>query len=479
MKLEEYVTFDAVGLGQLVKNKHITPSELAELAISAAKAVNEQINAAVEIFEPESIIKINHSDAVFSGVPCFKKDLGSVIAGCSYESGSRLTLRVKTPMTDDFADRMLKSGLQILGRAACSEFGASITTESIANGPTCNPWNTNFSAGGSSGGSAALVAAGVVPIAHTNDGGGSTRIPASMCGNVGLKTSRGLVSHAPNGNELTSPLVSELCNSRTVRDTAAFLDVVRSTGLGEATYKGRDHDHSFLDQLGNAPAKYKIAFSSESWGGVSMDSSIKSELERVASLLSELGHDVEEITPKVVMSGKYWNYFQTIIYFFTYMQIDFWVGVLGTKPSLENLEPVTLQIYEAGSRISAKQCADAWSYFNHAGRRFGSFFQDYDLLLTPTVNQMTPHIGSDLALSSKLDLESWCDLMRKYVPQSPIANLIGIPAISVPVALGPEGLPLGMQFFGAMGTEAKLLDIAHQLETAAPWLDRRPVVFAI
>ncbi len=478
MKLEEYVTFDAVGLGQLVRNKDITPAELAELAILAAKTVNKKINAAVEIFEHENIIKTDRSDAIFSGVPCFKKDIGTVIAGCGYGCGSRLTAGVKTPMTDDFSAHMLNSGLQIMGRATCSEFGTSLTTESIATGLTRNPWDTDFSVGGSSGGSAALVAAGVVPIAHTGDGGASTRIPASMCGNVGLKTSRGLVSQAPNGNELTSPILSNLCNSRTVRDTAAFLDVVRNTSLGEATYKGTDRRFSFLELLSNAPKKYKIAFSSESWGSVPMDSSIKSELERVASLLSELGHSVEEITPKVVMSGKYWNYFQTIIYFFMYMQIDSWVGLLGRKPSLENLEPITLQVYEAGSRISAKQYAEAWSYFNHVGRRFGSFFQDYDLLLTPTVNQMTPHIGSDLASSSKLDLEPWFDLMRKYIPQSPIANLIGIPAISVPIALGPAGLPLGMQFFGAMGTESKLLDMANQLEIAAPWKDRRPAVFA-
>lgn len=449
------------------------------MAISAAKAVNEQTNAAVEIFEPESVFSIKDLDAVFSGVPCFKKDIGSVILGCGYESGSRLTEKVKTPMTDDFADCMLNSGLQIIGRATCPEFGASITTESVVNGATRNPWNTGFSAGGSSGGSAVFVAAGVVPIAHTNDGGGSTRIPASMCGNIGLKPSRGFVSLAPNVNELTSPLISEFCNSRTVRDTAAFLDVVRNTSSGEATYKGVDSTFSFLEQLGNAPKKYKIAFSSDSWGGEPMDADIKGELERVALLLSDLGHNVEEKTPKAVLSGKYWRYFQTTIYFFTYMQIEFWLGLLGKKPSHENLEPITLKFYEAGSKIPAKQHAEAWLYFNHLGRQFGSFFQDYDLLLTPTVNQMTPRIGSDLTLSSKLSLESWCDVMRKYVPQSPIANVTGIPAISVPVALGPQGLPLGMQFFSAMGMESTLLDIAHQLETATPWIKRRPAVFAL
>ncbi len=478
MRLEEYVTHDAVELGRLVRDKIITPCELATLASTATCIVNKKLNAAVEIFENPIINNDTPMNAIFSGVPCFKKDLGTVIAGYGYESGSRLTKGVKSPVTDEFSKRMLTSGLQILGRSTSSEFGASMTTETFVNGATKNPWNIEYSVGGSSGGSAALVAAGAIPIAHTNDGGGSSRVPASMCGNIGLKTSRGLVSQAPNANELTFPLTSELCNSRTVRDTAAFLDIVSTNNLGEATFKGIHPAPSFLKQLDNAPKKYRIAFSCDSWGVSPMDPHARSEVERIACLLVELGHNVEEVTPTILTKGKYWQHFQTIIYCFMYLQIDFWADLLGRHPSIENLESITFKVYKAGSKISTKQHAKAWSYINYLARELGAFFQNYDLLLTPTVNQITPPIGSDLTSSSNLNLDAWFELMRKYIPQTPIANLTGIPAISVPVASWQNGLPLGMQFFGAIGADVTLLDIARQLEIAQPWKNRRPDIFA-
>ncbi len=478
MRLEEYVTHDAVELGRLVRDKIVTPCELAKLASTATSIVNKKLNAAVETFETPILDNKMPLNVIFSGVPCFKKDLGSVITGYGHESCSRLTKGVKSPITDELSKRMLTSGLQILGRSTSSEFGASMTTETSVNGATRNPWNIECSVGGSSGGSAALVAAGAVPIAHTNDGGGSSRVPASMCGNIGLKTSRGLVSQAPNANALTSPLTSELCNSRTVRDTAAFLDIVSTNNLGEATFKGIHPVPSFLKQLDSAPKKYRIAFSCDNWGASPMDPHARREVERIACLLVELGHNVEEVTPSVLAKGKYWQHFQTIIYCFMYLQIDFWADLLGRHPSIENLESITFKVYKAGSKISTKQNAKAWSYINYIARELGTFFQDYDLLLTPTVNQITPPIGSDLTSSSNLNLDSWFELMRKYIPQTPIANLTGIPAISVPVASWQNGLPLGMQFFGAMGADASLLDIARQLEIAQPWKNRRPNIFA-
>ncbi|OUS31862.1 hypothetical protein A9Q99_01845 [Gammaproteobacteria bacterium 45_16_T64] len=479
MRLDEYVEYDAVALGGLVREREVSASELTTLACAAADTVNGELNAIVEIFESAISDSNASQESIFSGVPCFKKDLGALIKNCGYESGSRLTSGIKTPVTDDFSTRMLASGLQIVGRATCSEFGASITTEGIANGATRNPWDVERSAGGSSGGSSALVAAGVVPIAHTNDGGGSSRIPASICGNVGMKVSRGMVSQSPNANELTSPLVSELCNSRTVRDTAAFLDVVGKQSAGEGIYKGMNRDFTFLEQLSQAPRQYKVAFSGEGWGAKPMDSHARSEVERVASLLSELGHQMEEVTPEVVTSGRYWQHLQTLITFFTYSQIDFWSDLLRVEPGGDNVEPVTLKLFEAGSTISAIEHAKAWRYMNKVSRSLGAFFQQYDLLLTPTVNQITPFIGSDLALSSDLPLCEWFELLRGYVPQSPIANATGIPAISVPVASWGNGLPLGMQFFGAMGAESTLLDIARQLEVATPWVHRRPIVFSV
>lgn len=478
MKIEEYVTYDAVGLGQLVKKGEITPQELFNTALAAADKVNPTINAIVEIFDAPSIDENAPFDAVFSGVPCFKKDIGAAIAGRRNECGSRLLAGIKTPITDDFVAHMLRSGLQIMGRTTTSEFAESITTESIAQGITRNPWHTDFIVGGSSGGSAALVAAGVVPLAHTCDGGGSTRVPASICGNVGLKTTRGLVSLAPNSNELMAPILSDLCNSRTVRDTAAFLDVVAKPSAGEATYKGLERNFSYLDQLSNAPGKYKIGFSTESWCNTPMDPAIRNELERTVILLTEMGHNVEEFTPPAVANGKYWHHLETMFFFFTYMQIDFLSNLLKVQPSAENLESISLQIYAAGAKITAKQHAQAWAFSNFLGRQFGAYFQTYDLLLTPTLNRLTPQVGGDLSSNGTLDLQAWSELTRGYVPFTPVANMTGIPAISVPVATASSGLPLGMQFFGAMGAESTLLDIAQQLEIAAPWRHRRPPHFA-
>lgn len=478
MTLDEYVAYDALGLAELVKKGDVTPQELVELARKAANKVNPQLNAIVEMFDTPVHQKPLPVTEIFAGVPCFKKDLGAALLGCGYECGSRLMRGVRMPLTDDFMGRMLQSGLQVMGRATCSEFAVSTTTETLAHGATRNPWNTDFSVGGSSGGSAALVAAGVVPLAHTNDGGGSTRIPASICGNIGLKTTRGLIGNAPANNELTLPLVSEGCNSRSVRDTAAFLDAVAKFSVGDAVYKGVQWHNSFLANLAKAPQRYRIAYTCATGNNSLMDGVIKSELERVAQLLASLGHTVVEFTPPVLADEKYWQHYVTLICTCLYMQIDFCVTLLGRRASLEMLELVTLQIYETGVQITAKQQMLAWNYFNQAGRSLGKFFQHYDFILTPTVSQATAPIGSHLAANSSLPLDAWLSSVYHYVPHTPLANAVGIPAISVPVATGPGGLPLGMQFMGAMGAESSLLDIAQQLEIASPWAQKTPGIFA-
>ncbi len=475
MNLEEYAKYDAVALGQLVRGGEITAPELYDLALKAAKIVNPHLNAIVEIFDQPTVSARCQDNGIFTGVPCFKKDLGAAISGRGMACGSRLTAGITMPMNDHFVDRMLQAGLQILGRTTCSEFGGSITTETVAHGLTRNPWNIEFSAGGSSGGSAALVAAGVVPLAHTNDGGGSTRLPASMCGNVGLKASRGLVSMAPSSNELISPLTSDLCNSRSVRDTAAFLDAVAHGSTSEVVYKGARKDFFYLEGLlQSAPKKYRIAFSTDPWGTVPMHGEVKGELERVVALLQDMGHTVEEATPAIVTNGRYWTHFKKVMCCFVSMQVDLWARLLGVTPSLENIEPMTLKMYEAGSTLSAREYMQAWGYFQQVSLQFSAFLQQYDLLLLPTISQPTPKLGTDLAVASAMDLEAWVNLTRQYVPHLPIANVLGIPAISVPVASFSNGMPLGMQFYGAMGAEVQLLDIAHQLEIAHPWSHKRP-----
>jgi amidase len=475
MNISEYTRFDALGLAELIAQGELSATEAADLARSATESVNGTLNAAVALLD-EPVSGTPARDARFTGVPTLLKDLGAGVAGVTQECGSRIAAGQAAPVTAHFCQHMLDAGLQLIGRTACPEFGLTMTTESVASGITRNPWNPGHITGGSSGGSAALVAAGAVPLAHTNDGGGSTRIPASICGNVGLKTSRGRVSLGPMLNDIFMPLISEGCNSRTVRDTAAFLDAVCKPVPGEATCG--TSPESFLQGLSSAPGKYRIAVSLDAWGDETMDPVIRNEVERIASSLRQQGHQVEEAAPDAVQADAAAQSFQVLWCALAYLTVSASAMLGGRTPGPDTLEPITLQMFEAGSKITALEHTLALSGANNLGRNFAAFFQDWDLILTPTLNRGTPEVESKFTLSSDLSLDDWFEAVRGVCPHTPIANMIGVPAISVPCATGPGGLPLGMQFIAPMGGEARLLDIARQLEESEPWIDRRPAVFA-
>jgi len=476
VNLEEYTKHDAIGLAELVKKGEVTDKELANLSHEALNNVNNSLNAVVAVFD-EPYKEESGEKAIFKGVPTFIKDLGASIAGITQESGSRLTKGLVAPLTTNFAQNMLNSGLQFIGRSACPEFGLTLTTESLAQGATRNPWNTDHIAGGSSGGSAALVAAGVVPLAHSNDGGGSTRIPASCCGNVGLKASRGRISLGPIMNDVNSPIIAEGCNSRTVRDTAAFLDAVSKPAIGEAIMNNFKKE-SFLTLMGQAPKKYKIAVSFEDWGDNPMDPQIKEELERIAESLRENGHQVEEATPPVI-NLDYFDAFKTIWYAMANLVVKTNATLTNKEPSLDNLESITFQMVAEGEKVSSFDQTLSMGMAGHMSLEFGHFFEEWDLLLSPTFIQGTPKIGSPLTLNSKCTLDEWFEEASRFIPGTPIANMTGLPAISIPCAIGPGGLPLGMHFFSGMGKERILIDIARQLEESDPWIDRHPSIYVI
>lgn len=475
MDIAEYTRLDGLALAEAIARGELSAAEAATLARTAAQGVNESVNAVVAFLDEPLSAKPTEG-ARFGGVPTFQKDLGAGYAGQKQEIGSRLAQGQVAPLTAYFSQGMLDAGLQILGRTTCPEFGLTMTTESVATGITRNPWNTDHITGGSSGGSAALVAAGVVPLAHTNDGGGSTRIPASICGNVGLKTSRGRVSLGPILNDVSMPLIAEGCNSRTVRDTAAFLDAVCKPTLGEATFCSTQG--SFLEGLSLAPKKYRIAVSMDGWGNAPMDSVVRSEVERIANSLRQCGHQVEEAAPGSVHGDEAEQSFQILWCALAHLSVTASAMMTGNTPGPDTLEPVTLQMYEAGAKITALEHALALSGANNLGRDFAAFFQQWDLILTPTLNKGTPEVGSPITLSSELKLDDWFAAASAICPHTPAANMTGIPAISVPCAIGPGNLPLGMQFMAPMGGEAALLDIAQQLEESEPWIGRRPAVFA-
>ncbi|MFT4518822.1 MAG: amidase [Halioglobus sp.] len=475
MEIAEYTNLDGLSLAEAIARGELSATEAVKLARAAAENVNDSLNAVVAFLDQPVSAKPAEG-ACFVGVPTFQKDLGAGFVGQKQESGSRVARGQVAPLTAYFSQRMVDAGLQILGRTTCPEFGLTMTTESVATGITRNPWNTEHITGGSSGGSAALVAAGVVPLAHTNDGGGSTRIPASICGNVGLKASRGRISLGPILNDVSMPLIAEGCNSRTVRDTAAFLDAVCKPSLGEATFCATQG--SFLQGLLAAPKKYRIAVSLDDWGNAPMDSVVRSEVERIANSLRQRGHQVEEATPNSVHGDEAEKSFQIMWCALAHLTVTASAMMTGNTPGPDALEPITLQMYEAGARVTALEHALALSGANNIGRDFAAFFQEWDLILTPTLNRGTPEVGSPLTLSSDLKLDDWFEAATQIVPHTPVANMTGIPAISVPCAIGPGNLPLGMQFMAPMGGEAALLDIAQQLEESEPWIGRRPTVFA-
>ena len=475
MNIDEYLRYDALGLAELVANGDVTADELTAIARAAVAKVNPELNAIAGSLDP-AVSGTPDDGARFVGVPTFMKDLGAGIAGVPQHMGSRLCEGYTPAETSYFAERLLAAGFNVIGRTTCPEFGLTLTTESMAAGRSANPWNTDHICGGSSGGSAALVAAGVVPLAHTNDGGGSTRIPASICGNVGLKTSRGRVSLSPGMNDVTGPLIAEGCNSRTVRDTAAFLDAVAGSAPGEATTLP-PQEHSFLDGLDNHDT-YRIALSLDPWGDAVMHPDIRAEMERIGGVLRDLGHEVELATPSILTDGIVTENFQVLWFSLAQLTIDQIAPLTNRQPGPDTLEPMTRLMAEQGEKISALDFNKAIGASNVVGRSLGQFFDDWDLLLTPTLNQPTPTLGSDLTLHAGNTIEDWYHAALQVVPHTPVANFTGLPAISVPCGTGPGGLPLGAHFFGAMGQEATLLDVAAQLEEADPWRDRRPVVFA-
>ena len=474
MNLEEYSKYDALGLAGLVGNGDITAEELTDLAVEAVEKVNGDLNAIVGMLDQPKT-STPAGDARFIGVPTFLKDLGASIEGMPQEMGSRFTAGFVAPVTTNFSRQVLEAGFNVIGRTTCPEFGLTLTTETLAHGKTCNPWNTGKTTGGSSGGSAAIVAAGVVPLAHTNDGGGSTRIPASICGNVGLKTSRGRISLGPGMNDVTGPMIAEGCNSRTVRDTAAFLDAVTHPQPGEIYM---ERAGAFLDNLiNNKPGSYRIAVSMDGWGdGVEMDAGVRAEVERVAQLLRDQGHIVEEATPEILKTNLLIDQFRTLWFVMAQGVVAGLAPITNRVPGPETLEPLTLKMVEAAEKVSGLDYSFAIQSTNMIGQGLNQFFGSWDLLLTPTLNKPTPDLGGNLRLHADIDLDTWYSEALSTVPHTPLANFTGIPAISVPVATGPEDMPLGMQFFGALGNEAALLDIARQLEEADPWLERRPSV---
>ncbi|MBN9112531.1 MAG: amidase [Pseudonocardia sp.] len=476
MELSEYADLDATALADLIRTGQVHPDEVARTAIAALQAVQPKVNGLVDgPFERP----LDHAaDGPFAGVPFAIKDLITHAAGVPTRSGTRL-LGPGVPMPEDtlLMARFRRAGLATLGLTATPELGFNANTEAVATGSVRNPWDLDRSPGGSSGGSAALVAARALPVAHGNDGGGSIRIPAAACGLVGLKPSQGRVSPGPDYADPLLGLGIEFALTRTVRDCAGLLDAVHGHEPGDR-YLLPDPVRSYADEVAAGSRRLRIALHTEPFSGNgSVDPRCVAAVESVGRTLEGLGHVVERAAP--VLDAAAFDDANLVAWCsFLADGIDTICAALGIEAAPDSLEATTRACAELGRTMSAGDLYAAERVFNTARRAVATFHQSWDLVLTPTMNVPNTAAGYLNADDASLDARGWYDHIFSTAGFTALSNVTGNPAISLPLGSTEEGWPIGVQFVAPYAGEATLIAIAADLERALPWADRRPPVVA-
>ena len=482
MSWEEWAAHDALGLAARVHKGELSAAELARQAAAGIAKTNPALSAVVEVFD--DVVADPLKDGLdprgpFAGVPFLMKDLGPTLKGRLQEQGS-LFMRGNRPEADTWlTQRMRRAGLNLMGRTTTPEFGVCSSAENPAVYVTRNPWNTDYTTCGSSAGTAAMVAAGVVPMSHATDGGGSIRIPAGFNGNIGLKPSRGVFSIAPHASDITGYVSIQGCHSRTVRDTAAFVDACRGGAPGEFMPYWTVNE-PYTELIRKEPGRLRIALSHE-WGDYRATPQIVTELERAGRFLEGLGHHVEWALPQADLRAAFAA--QTTCYISNFAQVI--NGLLAARglqrPPADLIEPINIRIWEAGKDLSYAERYRMQAVFNSTARAFGDFFEAWDIMLTPITALPTPRIGTTeyLTLSDNPDIHDWFANLWKFFAYTPLSNLCGIPAISLPMARQENGLPFGIHAQARQANDGLLLQLAAQIERALDgrWNDgRRPGV---
>jgi amidase len=470
--MDEFAAMDAVAQAELVRRKDVKPIELVEAAIARIERVNPQINAVVtpmyDIARAAACGPL--PDGPFTGVPFLLKDLTAAYGGARLTSGSRFLRDYVAPADSELVARHKRAGLIVLGKTNTPEFGLVPTTEPALFGPTRNPWDTTRTPGGSSGGSAAAVASGMVPAAHGNDGGGSIRIPASCCGLFGLKPTRG---RNPLAVEPTG-LTVEHALTRSVRDSAALLDATQGAEPGDPFDAPRPA-RPYLQEVGADPGKLRIAFTAATINGTPVDPDCVAGVHDAAKLCAGLGHEVEEAAP-AINGDLLTPAFTTLWSVSTAAQIDAAVLFAGRPATEDQFETLTWALAQRGRGYAGPAVLFALGVFQIIARGVAGFFQTYDVLLTPTLGEPPPPLGT--FDSPPDDPLHGYDRAGDFVPYTPVYNVGGQPAMSVPLYWNERGLPIGAHFVARFGDEATLFRLAAQLEQARPWAQRRPPIFA-
>jgi amidase len=466
---------DATAQAELVREKSVRPIELVEAAIKRIERLNPKLNAVVTPMydRARAEASVAAPEGPFAGVPFLLKDLLAEYAGVRFTEGSAFVDGHYTPETDsELTRRLRRAGLIIVGKTNTPEFGILPTTEPRLFGPTRNPWNLGRTPGGSSGGSAAAVAAGMTAMAHANDGGGSIRIPASCCGLFGLKPTRGRNPLGPHYGDIFSGFAVEHAVTRSVRDSAALLDATAGPDLGDP-YAAPPPARPYAEEVSRPPGFLRVAFTTSTATGVPVHADCVRAVQEAATLCTELGHDVTEAMP-ALEGDTISQAFLTVWTAGTAWSIDDWARRTKQAPSPERFEPLTWSLYEMGAGRRAADYLLAIQDLQRVARQTAQFFVQYDVWLSPTLAEPPPPLGSfDPTPDNPRQ-----GLLRavQFVPFTPIFNATGQPAMSVPLLWNQENVPVGVQFAGRFGDEATLFRLAAQLEQARPWAGRWPAL---
>jgi amidase len=467
--LSEYAALDATALRALIVAGEVTSAEVEDAARRAIAAVNPDLNALTQdLFDPA--LDADPS-GVLAGVPFLIKDSGPFARNVSFTLGSRSIRGAFAQVDHELMARFRRAGLVALGQTTAPELGLTFATESRRYGITRNPWALDRGVGGSSGGSAALVAAGAVPLAHGNDGGGSVRIPASSCGLVGLKPTRGRTPSGPLAGEAGFGLITEFALTRSIRDTALLLDAVSAPTVGEK-YSLPAPEHPFLSHISRDPGRLRIALTTEAWSDVRTDEEVRLATVRVADTLEWIGHTVEESAPDLdandLIEGEMLAVYATGSAMLRAPQ----------RPDPALLEGVSRRVIDETSQATALELMAAVEAQHRVTRSIGAFFERFDLLVTPTLGQLPARHGTLDYDSDRYTAREWLARISEHGPFTAAFNVSGHPAISLPLGESRESLPIGVQLVAASGREDLLLSVAAQLEQAMPWRERQPPIFA-
>jgi amidase len=486
---DDLAFLDATAQAELVRSGEIAPIELVDAAITRTEKLNPELNAVIHPLFDKALATATQpiaEDAPFPGVPMVLKDLDGPSVGDPYHLGNRVLKEIGYVADHDsfLIARLRAAGFIAIGKSNCPEFGLLPTTEPEAYGPTRNPWNTAHSPGGSSGGSGAAVASGMVPIGHAGDGGGSIRVPASACGLFGLKPARGRVSMGPDNGEDWAGCVVRHVLSRSVRDSAAILDALEGLMPGDP-YSAPPPTRPYLDEVGADPGPLRIGLRTRAPGDLAVtDDECVAATEDAARLLESLGHHVEEAAPAAFDEVELLGLFTTILTTGVRSNVDEVAQLAGREVGPDDFEPLTWAQYEMGADMTAIDYLNALHGAHAWTRRMLQWWTaeadggaGFDLLLTPTMAEPPAVLGDMVGTRD----DPWHGLARAtpFAAYAAPFNVTGQPAISLPLYwMADHGLPIGVQLVASQNREDVLVRVAAQVEAARPWADRRPPVSA-